>query len=119
MAFAAGLTVSTLRWLLIDAIHHRTGIKRPERDFARLEKSVAAYEFLGINHYRYYKFYANMVVALVWAYATREYALGWKGLTNFPLVFLFFFASRDALRKYYERTGSLLGPNAPLIETTG
>jgi len=47
------------------------------------------------------------------------YALGWKGLANAPLILLFFFASRDSLRKYYERTGSLLGPDAPLIETTG
>ncbi len=119
MAFAAGLTLSTVRWLLIDSLHHRTGIKRPNRDFGRLEKNVAAYEFLGLIHYRYYKFYANMVVALLWAYATREYALGWKGLANFPLIVLFFFASRDSLRKYYDRTGSLLGPETPLIETTG
>jgi hypothetical protein len=80
---------------------------------------VGAYEFLGLIHYRYYKFYANLVVALIWAYATREYALGWKGLANAPLIVLFFFASRDSLRKYYERTASLLGPVTPLIETTG
>lgn len=112
MALAAGLTVSTVRWLVVDAIHHRTGLRRPVRDFARLEKSVSAYEFLGLIHYRYYKFYANMVVALVWVYATRDYALGWRGLLYLPLVVLFFFASRDSLGKYYERTGSLLGPQS-------
>jgi hypothetical protein len=119
MALAAGLTVSTARWLIVDRIHHWTGIARPTRDFARLEKNVAAYEFLGLIHYRYYKFYANMVVALIWAYATREYVLGWKGLVCLPLIILFFLASRDSLRKYYERTGSLLGPEATLIETAG
>ena len=78
--------------------------------FLRLETNVAAFDFLVLAHYRYYKFYANMVVALVWAYATRGYALGLRGFLYWPLAWLFFFASRDALRKYYERTGSLLGP---------
>ena len=119
MAVAAGLTVSTVRWLVLDTLHHRTGLGRPARDFARLETNVAAYEFLGLIHYRYYKFYANMVVALVWAYATRDYVLGWRGLLYWPLAVLFFFASRDALGKYYARTGRLLGPPAGEAEPEG
>lgn len=116
MALAAGLTVSAVRWFVIDRLHHWTGLRKPERDFARLEKNVAAFEFLVLVHYRYYKFYANMVVALVWAYATRDYLLGWRGAIDLPLVVLFFVASRDSLRKYYERTGELLGrPAEPLV----
>jgi hypothetical protein len=108
-ALAAGLTVSAVRWLLIDTLHHRTGLRLPPRDFSRLDKHIAAYEYFGLIHYRYYKFYANMVVALVFTYARRDYALGWPGLLDLPLVVLFFVASRDSLRKYYERTASLLG----------
>lgn len=108
MALAAGLTVSAVRWLVIDSLHHGTGLGRPAYDFARLEKNVSAFEYVVQNHYRYYKFYANMVVALVWAYATRDYALGWRGLLYFPLAALFFAASRDTLRKCYERTWQLL-----------
>ena len=119
MALAAGLTVSTVRWLVIDTLHHRTGVRPPARDFARLEKSVAAYEFLGLIHYRYYKFYANMVVALLWAYAVRDYALGPRGLLDFALAALFLLASRDTLRKYYERTGSLLTGEAATISAPG
>lgn len=115
MALAAGLTVSTVRWLVLDWIHHRTGIRRPERDFAKLERNVAAYEFLGLIHYRYYKFYANMVVALLWAYATRDYALGHRGLLDLALAALFLLASRDTLRKYYARTGSLLGSEGDIL----
>jgi hypothetical protein len=116
MALAAGLTVSAVRWLLIDRLHHRTGLRMPERDFAMLEKNVAAFEFLVFVHYRYYKFYANMVVALVWAYAARDYALGWRGALYLPLVVLFFVSSRDSLRKYYLRTGKLLSrTHEPLI----
>jgi hypothetical protein len=109
-ALAAGLTVSTVRWLLIDTIHHHTGIRCLAWDFALLEKRVAAFGYLIQIHYRYYKFYANMVVALVWAYATRDYALGRDGAVDLVLAVLFFFASRDALGKYYERAGKLLGP---------
>ncbi len=109
-ALAAGLTVSTVRWLLLDTIHHHTGIRPPNWDFASLEKRVAAFGYLIQIHYRYYKFYANMVVALIWAYVTRDYALGWRGAVNWVLAVLFFFASRDALRKYYERAGKLLEP---------
>jgi hypothetical protein len=110
MALAVGLTVSAVRWLLLDSLHHRTGIRPPAWDFARLDKNVAGFEYLVLIHYRYYKFYANMVVALAWAYATREYALGWRGLAYWPLAGLFFLASRDSLRKYYQRAGQLLGP---------
>jgi hypothetical protein len=108
MALAAGLTVSTVRWLLLDSFHHWTGISRPPRDFGRLGPNVAAFDYLVLVHYRYYKFYANMVVALVWAYATEGYALGARGFLYWPLVVLFFFASRDSLKKYYRTTGSLL-----------
>lgn len=107
-ALAAGLTISAVRWLLIDTLHHRTGIDPPRWDFSRLEKSVAGFEYLVQSHYRYYKFYANMVVALLWAFATRDYAIGWRGLLDWPLITLFLFASRDSLTKYYQRAGRLL-----------
>jgi hypothetical protein len=107
-AVAAGLTVSTVRWLVVDTLHHRTGLKPPEWDFAALGSGVTAFEFLIQIHYQYYKFYANMVIALVWAYLAAGYALGWRGLAYWLLAALFFLASRDSLRKYYERTGRLL-----------
>lgn len=107
MALAAGLTVSTVRWLLIDTLHHHTGLRPPHWDFGRLEKNVDAFEYLVLVHYRYYKFYANMVVALVWVYATRAH-VGWPGGVYLGLALLFLLASRDALRKYYERAGRLL-----------
>jgi hypothetical protein len=111
-AIAVGLTVSTVRWLLIDTLHHRTGLRPPPWDFALLETKVSAFEFLVHIHYRYYKFYANMVVALAWAYASGGYALGWRGSAYWLLAALFLLASRDALRKYYERAGRLLRSRA-------
>ena len=111
-ALAVGLTVSTVRWLVVDSFHHRTGVRSRNWDFANLERNVTAFEFLIQIHYRYYKFYSNMVVALVWAYANGGYALGWKGVVYPALVALFFFGSRDSLRKYYDRAGRLLAPSA-------
>jgi hypothetical protein len=107
-ATAAGLTVSAVRWLLIDTIHHRTGVRPPPWDFARLAEEPAAFALLVRIHYRYYKFYANMVVALVWAYLAGGYALGWRGEWYWILAALFFLGSRDALKKYYDRAGRLL-----------
>ena len=49
-----------------------------------------------------------MIVALVYAYATRDYALGPRGLLDWLLVALFFLASRDTLSKFYRRSGMLL-----------
>src|SRR6516164_6177772 len=43
-AITAGLTVSAVRWLVIDTIHHRTGMRPPQWNFAELGKSVAAFE---------------------------------------------------------------------------
>lgn len=108
-AVAVGLIVSTVRWLLVDTLHHRTGLRPPAWDFAFLEKNVAAFEFLIDIHYRYYKFYANMVVALCWTYLSGGYRLGWRGVSYGLLATLFLFASRDALGKYYRRSGRLLG----------
>jgi hypothetical protein len=108
-AMTAGLTVSTVRWLVVDAIHHGTGVHPPAWDFALLKKNVAAYELLIHNHYRYYQFYGNMLVALVWRFPWRGQGVGAQRLVYVLLGGLFFLGSRDALAKYYSRAGQLLG----------
>ena len=107
-ALATGLIVSTIRWLIIDGIHHRTGVKPPEWNFARLQEKREAFEYLVQVHYHYYQFHANMVIALLWAYAVGGYAMGWKGTVYLLLALLLFLGSRDCLRKYYDRAGRLL-----------
>jgi hypothetical protein len=112
-AIFAGLSVSLLRWLVLDSLHHRTGLPPPRWDFAALERTAPAFEFLVQSHYRYYKFYANMVVALFWAFATIRPMTGWNAVGYFLLTALFFYGSRDALKKYYDRAGRLLGDPVP------
>jgi hypothetical protein len=109
---AAGMTVSTIRWLVLDSIHHATGIRQPYWHFAALEGNHTAFMTLVENHYRYYQFYGNVLVALVFLVAVRwpiqftESKL--LAFAIFALIGLFYLASRDALRKYYARAGVLL-----------
>lgn len=117
-AVAVGLVVSAVRWLLIDTLHHRSGLRPPRWDFSLLDRNVEGFEFLVQNHYRYYKFYANMVVALAIAFISGGYTDRWRGATYLALMGLFFLGSRDALGKFYGRAGQLLGSRrSPSAET--
>ena len=111
----AGLIVSTIRWLVIDTLHHWTGIREPRWDFARLQENVTAFDVLVEIHYRYYQFYGNMLVSVAFVYACRRLALGfWSsavGRTEVAVVLLeclLLAGSRDTFRKYYARSGVLL-----------
>ena len=114
-AVAAGLTISTVRWLLIDTLHHWTGVQRPSWDFSRLQDNVAAYTVLNELHYKYYQFYANTFIALLFVYVARRFH---SGLINAPfglldagflaLLIILFAGSRDTLRKYYVRMDQVL-----------
>ena len=117
---AAGLTVSTVRWLVLDTVHHLTGLRRSPRDFARLGGNEAAFSRIVEDHYRYYQFYGNMLVALAAVFAARHVTAGaaWArfDLTDVglaALAVLFFAGSRDTLRKFYVRSGQLLGRHQP------
>jgi hypothetical protein len=113
-AILAGLTVSTVRWLLVDTLHHFTGLARPTWDFSRLQENVAAYDMLIEIHYRYYQFYANMVVALAFAAIARHLApaagfqLDATDVAIAGLIAVFLAGSRDTLGKYYRRAAQLL-----------
>ena len=56
-ALALGMTVSVIRWLVLDWLHHHTGIRPPEWDFSALQDNLDAFLALVENHYRYYQFY--------------------------------------------------------------
>jgi hypothetical protein len=115
-SLAAGLTVSAVRWALIDTLHHSTGVRPPEWDFGRLDDCLHGFLALVENHYRFYQFYSNMFVAVAFTYRAWLVWLGkpiweerWATLWFLVLEVIFFTASRDALRKYYARAERLLG----------
>ena len=114
-SIAAGLMVSALRWLVLDTIHHRTGVERPVWDFSRLPWKLRAFEEVVENHYRHYQFYGNMLVAIVLVTPVPRSFDGLLPVNPFLraailsiLLGVFFVASRDTLRKYYARTSVLL-----------
>lgn len=131
-AVAAGVTVSTVRWMIIDTVHRWTGLRRPDFDYAVLAERTAGFDLLVRHHYEYYKFHGNMLIALVFLAIARRYSLGfWDtplDAVDLGLVLLavvFFMGSRNTLHSYYVRVRQLLGENqlpkagAPDRKTSG
>jgi hypothetical protein len=112
-SLAAGMTVSAVRWALVDKIHEVSGLKAPTLDFAALHGRVDAMTLLIEIHYRHYQFYANMFVATAVAYVGhRAFAgfgqVGWIDAGVIVIECIFFMTSRDTLRKYYSRSQQLM-----------
>ena len=112
-SLALGLFCSTIRWLIIDSIHHKMGIRVSCWDFSKLGKQLDTYRMLEENHYRYYQFYGNSLVACCYAYFTWRVVEHSKLITGFDLLFLalmavLFLGSRDTLKKYYLRVEQLM-----------
>ena len=115
-SLAVGLTVSALRWMVVDRLHHLTGLQPPECDFGNLEGRLQGFLLLVESHYRYYQFYANLFVAVALAYAQclawphgSVCGGGWRLASVVLLEMVLLAGSRDALRKYYRRVERLLG----------
>ncbi len=111
-SLAVGMTVSAIRWAAVDFLHAKAGLRAPDLDFARLGSNVDAFSLLIEIHYRHYQFYANMLVATAIAYACQRSTIsvgpGWLDSGFIALETVFFYTSRDTLRKYYERSRQLL-----------
>jgi hypothetical protein len=118
-SLAAGVTVSAVRWAIIDHLHHATGIVPPVWKFANLEGKLQGYLALIENHY-HYQFYANMFIAAAFSCSAKVLSTGYSSsvhagpLLGFILLEAILFAgSRDTLRKYYTRTQQLLSSHHP------
>lgn len=114
-AAAAGMVVSCFRWLLVDRVLALTGVPRPAFNSRALEQHPDAFHYLVEVHYRYYQFYSNALVSLVWAYSVNRWLrtssrlrLG-TDLGVFLLCAVLFAGSRDALAKYRARSAQLVG----------
>lgn len=114
-ALGAGIIVSAIRWMIIDRLHHATGVRPPKLKFGRLTENFEAFEGLVENHYRFYQAYANTLVAVVIAYpmVRKSMAIGCTGFCGVDLItilvlIVLFLGSRDSLSRYYDRTQQLL-----------
>lgn len=112
-ATAAGMVVSCFRWLLVDQILVLAGVPEPDFNARALEERPAAVQFLVQNHYVFYQFYANSVVAVAWSYSIhrwlmRSSRLGYgTDLAVLVLCAVLFAGSRDAISKYRNRSRQL------------
>ena len=122
-SLAAGVTVSAVRWAMIDHLHHATGIVPPAWKFANLEGKLQGYLTLIENHYRYYQFYSNMFVAAAFSFAARVVSGGLQSVASHvghgrlprpgdgSLRRL-----RDTLRKYYSSDTTVTQFPSPLTQ---
>ena len=117
-----GLILSTLRWAIVDSVHHHSGIMPPTWEDPGDPSRLALYQLVVEFHYRFYQFYGSMWLVLLFLAITPpgESALGDLSgaearLVSFFLALLFFAASRDTLQKCYLR-GSTPGRSYPLYE---
>jgi hypothetical protein len=115
-SIGTGLTVSGVRWLIIDSIHHVTGLVRPAWKFVNLDDKLKGFITLNEAHYRYYQFFSGMFVAVAFTYSAWLVwngkglrAVGWANLHFVVLETVLFANSRDTLAKYYSRVAQLLG----------
>lgn len=114
-AIFCGLVASTVRWATIDPLHHWTGIKQPAWNLKALHARTTAFEVLIAIHYRYYQHYSNSLVAMLFAAISSWIMVEfrWWQLACFvPLAILYFVASRDTIRKYYQRVQIMLEHSA-------
>ena len=111
------MSVSALRWLLIDTLHHWTGLRRPDWDDSGLPSKLPAFQAIVEDHYRYYQCHANLAVAVACVYITWRVQqppfAPWADEAFLMVEFLFLAISRDNLRKYYARASRLLGSPHP------
>jgi hypothetical protein len=114
-SLGVGLVVSAFRWMSIDTLHHRTGLAAPALDFSRLHEQLDVFLIAVEHSYRYYQFYSNSAISLLFTIAVHllKPATAWPWPTYAGLLaveLLLLAASRDCLRRYYQRVSQLGQP---------
>ena len=118
-SLALGLLVSAVRWLIIDHPLEWLGIHGKRLKYEKLKDKdiLATYQAIVANHYRYYQYYSNSLVAIIGAFATywiekyqeKDSAVPWYVYVGIALLILvLFLASRDTLKKMYDKMNEIL-----------
>lgn len=113
-SLAIGLLISAVRWFFVDhlfsfcggRVNVIKGLKRPRLDLSSLSNAdiLAAYNGAVENHYRYYQYYSNSLVAVIigfgsYAYTKSALLSRLSILVGFVSLILLL-ASGDSLSKY-------------------
>jgi len=110
-----GLLISAVRWLIIDFILSKLDISDEGINYEKLNDAnkSAAYMLIVENHYRYYQYYANSLIAILIAFCA--YLFSDHELPPWPIwllvaliVVVLFLGSKDSLDKCYKRAKEIL-----------
>lgn len=109
----AGLVLNVMRWAIFDALNTLTGVQKPQWDDGKLQENFDAFHLAVDHHYRYYQFYACMMIAVAMLYGVHRFILREPIHPLIDLVVLIFFvlfafAQRDALKRYFSRASHIL-----------
>ncbi|MGC2459892.1 MAG: hypothetical protein WA446_02780 [Steroidobacteraceae bacterium] len=118
-ALAAGLMLSAGRWLIVDTLICKIGIKRwqitvPTMSYSKLADPNTYAAFTGVvdNHYNFYQYFANSLIAVVAVFViacAQQGAPSYATDIGFVVVCMaLLLAARDALKKYYVRASEIL-----------
>jgi hypothetical protein len=114
-ATALGLILSCFRWIVVDQLHAVTGLNRPAWDDGQLDRVLNGFDYLVQNHFRYYEFCGNTLLAVLLGYLVNRIAGSfaffsmWTDAGIAVVIAVLFLASRSALSNYYVRTTRLIG----------
>jgi hypothetical protein len=117
-SLALGLIISAVRWAMVDHLlgwcFRLCGKPLPEIDFSKLRDpdKFAAFQGVNENHYRYYQYYSNTLVAivvggLIYLIQAKESPSPLVTLIVVALILILFAASADCLFKYHERASKV------------
>jgi len=111
LAVGLGTLSSTARWMLIDPLFRREGVGPATWDFDRLSQMLPAFDRLIEDHFRYYQYHANNLVAVNVAIVLVWLSGGFQWL-HVPLLlivnFLLYAGAADTIRKYDARVSTIL-----------
>ena len=113
-ALSAGLFADAITNLVIEPIHHETGVKQGVWSYAALtEQRFAQFEGIVQNHFRYHQFYANTFTCILFAYlatirARRPRRPRWLDLGVVVLLAIAWMASRTELQESHMAMQELL-----------
>ena len=114
-SLSLGLLLSAARWLIVDHLLGWIGVRDPGLIYENLKDKDRYAAFLGVveNHYRYYQYYANTLVAILVAFGVhlmfgKQPATISVWIAVLAVSAALFLGARDSLKKYYSRAHSVL-----------
>jgi hypothetical protein len=119
-SLAVGLLISAVRWLVVDHFLWLCGycvehLRRPELDLSRLTNKDVMAAFSGAveNHYRYYQYYSNTLIAVIIGFIDYAWNEGGIELSRLTVAVIgvgiaLLLAAGDSLRKYHKAASQIL-----------